>query len=266
VFTTVRPNFSVATYDDFRFDFLCDHFSPQTSFPSQLRVVDCPGLIRGSSHGNGVGVEHITKNCGNSDCLMVVLRAFGGNEITQVGDGVNPLRDLDLILEELVAIDLQILMGNIAQMKPLVDRKQGGSQMAAELRAINTIDEYLKETKKPVRLRDWNDQEVDIIRKLKLLTAKEIVVVVNMDIRDYVRSKEVHNGPTSIMSRIRHHVTLHHGMTNAVSMPYSGKFEEKIRLLGGDEAIRAYFAANPTHHPCRHALMKNIFKSLQLVI
>jgi len=265
VFTTFRPNFGIATYNDNQFNWLCQHFNPKSKSPSRFRVVDCPALIRDSSRGMGLGAELLVKHCGVSDALMIVVRAFGGDKCTQVGDGVNPIRDLDLILSELVNMDIMTLSLEVGQRKPLVERKQGGTQLAAELKALESIQSYITSSNKPLRLHHWNDQEVDIIKKLKFLTSKEVVVVVNMDTRDYVRSPEWHASPTGIIGRISQRLIKGHGLKDAVTIPYSGSFEENLRRLGSEEAVEHYFRANPSHRSSQVSLATSIFKALKMI-
>jgi ribosome-binding ATPase YchF (GTP1/OBG family) len=152
VFTTVREAHGVAVHNDPRFFWLCEHFAPGLAVPSRVRIVDLPGIVPESCKGAGLGCEVFKKHAAASDVLLLVIRAFDGPNITQcVGDTTNPLRDLDLMLAELVAIDRATVAREWGQMLAFVERKQGGTQMLAEFRSLEKIQNYFKKTKKPLR-------------------------------------------------------------------------------------------------------------------
>lgn len=46
---------------------------------------------------------------------------------------------------------------------------------------------YLEETRKPARFGTWTAHDVEVLNRLQLLTAKQIVYLVNLSKRDYLR-------------------------------------------------------------------------------
>jgi len=252
-FTTVREANGVAVHEDPRFMWLCGHFSPGLAVPGRVRVVDLPGIVPGSFQGAGVGCDVFKKHAAASDVLLLVVRAFDGQQVTQcVGDTVNPLRELDQLLAELVAIDRATVVRLWGELVAFVERKQGGTQTAAEFKSLDKIQNYLKKTKKPVRFGvDWDDQDLAVIRKHKLLTAKELVYVVNLSARDYLKPPQVHASHTSLLGRVRdflgkegHEDTDGQGQSS-VLCAYSGEFEARLQALrckapaGGGDLVGA---------------------------
>ena len=68
--------------------------------PAFLNVTDIAGLVKGASEGQGLGnafLSHI-KAC---DAIIHLCRTFEDKEITHVEGEVDPVRDLDIINEEL---------------------------------------------------------------------------------------------------------------------------------------------------------------------
>lgn len=55
----------------------------------QLRVIDCPALLKNAVEGAGYGCEAVKDNAGTSDVILLVLRAFDGTNATQVREN-NP--------------------------------------------------------------------------------------------------------------------------------------------------------------------------------
>lgn len=47
--------------------------------------------------------------------------------------------------------------------------------------------EWMVEHRKPVRFGNWTAQDVEALNKFQLLTAKEVVYLVNLSKRDYLR-------------------------------------------------------------------------------
>jgi obg-like ATPase 1 len=99
-FCTIDPNESRVPVPDARFDYLCDHHKPASKVPAFLNVTDIAGLVKGASEGQGLGnafLSHI-KAC---DAMFHLCRTFEDKEITHVEGEVDPVRDLDIINEEL---------------------------------------------------------------------------------------------------------------------------------------------------------------------
>ena len=227
VFTTCRPNFGQCLFPDSRFDWLKDYFKPTSTFRTYLRVTDCPGIIRNSWRNAGIGGDFMV-HAGKCDMLYVMIRAFGGQKTTHVLNTINPLRDIDLMIGEMIKFDQQTVRLEFNSMSKLVEARAGGSQLRGEYNAIQRIQKYLLEEGKPLRFGSWEDQDVVLIRRLNLLTAKEPVYVINMDTRDYLRF-EFHGLPTSLMGRVREHIDTKHG--GGLVIPYSGDFEQRLMNL-----------------------------------
>jgi obg-like ATPase 1 len=232
VFTTHRPNFGRTLLVDPRFDWLEQHFRPRSTARTFLRVTDCPGIIRNSWRAAGIGGDFM-KHAGKCDALYVVVRAFDSQQVTHVMNTVNPMRDIDLLIDEMVKFDLQDVRLEANRMGKLVEARAGGSQLSAEYKAIQRIQKFLLEENKPLRFGSWEDQDVALVQRLQLLTAKEPVYVLNMNIRDYLRF-EFHEQPSSIVSRVRAHIETRHG--GGMILPYSGEFEQRLLDIRRDGA------------------------------
>ena len=70
--------------------------------------MDIAGLVKGASNGEGLGnafLSHIKE----TDAIFHVVRAFEDVDIVHSELDVNPLRDMDIINEELLLKDIEIL-------------------------------------------------------------------------------------------------------------------------------------------------------------
>ena len=85
---------------------MVQHHKPASKVPAFLNMVDIAGLVKGASEGQGLGnafLSHI-KAC---DAMFHLCRTFEGPEITHVEGEVDPIRDLDIINEELRLKDVE---------------------------------------------------------------------------------------------------------------------------------------------------------------
>ena len=104
-FCTIDPNNARVAIPDKRFDWLVDHYKPKSRVPTYMDVMDIAGLIKGASEGKGLGnafLSHI-KAC---DGIYHLIRLFDDEMITHVEGDIDPVRDCEIIRDELMAKDL----------------------------------------------------------------------------------------------------------------------------------------------------------------
>lgn len=100
--------------------FLISHFI-HSKVPAFLNVVDIAGLVKGASEGQGLGnafLSHI-KAC---DAIFHLCRAFEDDDVTHVEGDVNPVRDIEIINEELRLKDEELLNSVIEKLRRFVER------------------------------------------------------------------------------------------------------------------------------------------------
>lgn len=129
--------------------------------PANLTVYDIAGLTRGASTGAGLGnafLSHIRA----VDAIFQVVRCFDDAEIIHVEGDVNPVRDLEIIREELQLKDIEFVEKALENQKKKT--RQGGQSLEAkrardEEATIEKILAWLKEGN-DVRKYDWAPKEV----------------------------------------------------------------------------------------------------------
>lgn len=105
-FCTIDPNEGRVPVPDQRFEDLCDMFKPASKVPAYLNVTDIAGLVKGAAEGAGLGnafLSHI-KAC---DGIFHMIRVFDDEDITHVEGNVDPIRDIEIINNELRYKDLE---------------------------------------------------------------------------------------------------------------------------------------------------------------
>jgi obg-like ATPase 1 len=192
-YATIDPEESRVLVPDERFDWLVDHYKPKSVVPAHLTIYDIAGLTRGASTGAGLGnafLSHIRA----VDAIFQVVRCFDDAEIVHVEGDVDPIRDLDIISEELRIKDIEFV--EKAQENLVKLTRRGGQslemkKLKEEQATVDKIHALLKEGK-DVRKGTWSPKEVELINSLFLLTAKPVVFLVNLSERDYIRQKNKH--------------------------------------------------------------------------
>lgn len=146
---------------DDRYDWLCQHYKPKSRVPANLTVYDIAGLTRGSSTGAGLGnafLSHIRA----VDAIFEVVRCFDDAEIIHVEGDVDPVRDLEIISEELRAKDIEFVEKALENL--IKQTRRGGQslemkKLKEEQATVEKILAMLKEGK-DVRKGDWPPKEV----------------------------------------------------------------------------------------------------------
>ncbi len=167
-----------------------EHFKPASVVPAYLTVIDIAGLVKGAAEGQGLGnafLSHVRA----VDGLFHILRCFDDDEIVHVDGEVNPVRDLETITEELRKKDAAFLEKELPDLSKAVARlgQTGDKTKKEELETLKKVHDWVVEQKKEVRKGDWNAKDVEWINTWYLLTAKPVVILVNLTEKDFSRKK-----------------------------------------------------------------------------
>ena len=146
---------------DERFDWLVEHYKPKSQVPANLTVYDIAGLTRGASTGAGLGnafLSHIRA----VDAIFQVVRCFDDAEIIHVEGDVDPIRDLEIIADELRIKDIEFVEKSHENLVKLT-RRGGQSLEMKKLKEEQSIVEKVLahlQDGKPVYHADWTPREV----------------------------------------------------------------------------------------------------------
>ena len=117
----------------------------------------------------------------------MMLRAFENADITHVEGDVNPVRDIDIINEELLLKDIEAIQKAVDKERKNVERGLGGREKKLEFDDLEKVLNYMVNDRKAVRFGDWTPHEVETLNRFQLLTAKEVVYLINLSKRDFLR-------------------------------------------------------------------------------
>jgi obg-like ATPase 1 len=160
-YATIDPEEARVVVPDARYDWLCEHYKPKSLVPANLTVYDIAGLTRGASTGAGLGnafLSHIRA----VDAIFEVVRCFDDAEIVHVEGDVDPVRDLNIISEELRIKDIEFVEKALEGLSK--QTRRGGQSLEMkklkdEEATVAKVLDWLREDK-DVRKGDWNPKEV----------------------------------------------------------------------------------------------------------
>lgn len=176
-FCTIEPNIGVISVPDPRLEKLEELANPQRVVPTTMEIVDIAGLVKGASKGEGLGNQFLA-NIRETDAIIHVLRCFDDGNIIHVDGSVNPIRDKEIIDIELQLKDLETIEKRIASLARVL--KSGDKEVLKENEIANKIKIGLEEGKS-VRALNFDDKEIEFVKKFQLITAKPVLYLCNVD-------------------------------------------------------------------------------------
>jgi len=104
---------------------------------------------------------------------------------------VNPVRDLEIIADELRIKDIEFVEKALDALQKQTRRGGQSLEMKKLKEEEGTVEKILNWLKsgKDVRKGVWGPKEVEVINSLLLLSAKPVVYLVNLSEKDYIRQK-----------------------------------------------------------------------------
>nr|CAH8872134.1 unnamed protein product [Trichobilharzia regenti] len=225
-FCTINPNESRVSVPDERFEWLCEHHQPVSRVPAYLNVVDIAGLVKGAHEGQGLGNAFLSHIRG-VDAIYHMLRLFENEDITHIEGDINPVRDLDIIDEELRLKDIEYVTKECEKCEKVVIRGGDKKQMPV-YECLTKVKNMLVNDKRSVRFGDWNVSEVEILNEHLFITAKPVIYLVNMSEKAFLKKK------SKWLPKIKEWVDEHD--PSATIIPFSADLEQKISEMSPEVA------------------------------
>lgn len=252
-FCTIDPNDSRVAVPDARYDFLCDFYKPASKVPAFLNVTDIAGLVKGAHEGQGLGnafLSHI-RAC---DAIFHVSRAFDDDEVIHVEGDVDPVRDLEIIHDELRLKDVDYLEKNMSGVEKLVIRGSDKSKKP-EFEALKKVQSVLVDEKKAIRFGTWDGKEIEELNKHLFITAKPVIYLINLSEKDYIRKKN------KWLVKIKEWIDQHD--PGSAIIPFSGALELKLLEMTPEE--RADYCKKAGTTSALEKIIVTGYKALQLM-
>lgn len=176
-FATIDPNVGVVVVPDERLDKLNDLYQPARLIPTSFEFTDIAGLVKGASQGEGLGNKFLS-HIREVDAICEVVRCFEDSNIINVEDGIDPIRDIEIINLELAISDLEILNNRIDKIKKKAETNRD-KEALVELEVLKKAKASLEQNI-PLRNVQFTDDEMVYIKNFSLLTIKPIIYLANV--------------------------------------------------------------------------------------
>ncbi len=176
-FCTVDPNVGVVEVPDTRLERIREIVGSAKATPTYIEFVDIAGLVKGASHGEGLGNQFLSHIRG-VDAVVHVVRCFSDPNVSHVEGDVNPERDVALVELELVLSDLEVAERNLKRLEKVV--RSGDRARKRELEALNKAYEALKDGVQ-LRFLEWSEEELEAVKPYQFITLKPVLYVANVD-------------------------------------------------------------------------------------
>lgn len=175
-FCTIEPNTGVVMVPDHRLDVLADMYHPKKVTPTTIEFVDIAGLVKGASHGEGLGNKFLS-HIREVDAIVHVVRCFEDENIIHVDGSIDPARDIETINLELIFADMETVERR--KDRSLRAYRGGDKKAQVEVELAEKLYAHL-ESGKPARTCPVNDEEQEVLDSWFLLTTKPVIYAANI--------------------------------------------------------------------------------------
>lgn len=174
-FCTIEPNVGVVSVPDARLDKLAEIYHPEKYTPAIIEFVDIAGLVKGASHGEGLGNKFLS-HIREVDAIIHVVRCFRDGKIVHVDGTVDPIRDLEVINTELLLSDIELVERRLDRASKLA---KGDKGMAAEVALLQRMLDEMNAGTSARAIALTPDEEA-MIADMPLLSKKPVIYAANV--------------------------------------------------------------------------------------
>ncbi len=240
-FCTIDPNVGIVPVPDDRLNQLAEIIPTNQIVPAIVEFVDIAGIVKGASEGEGLGnkfLSHI-RSC---DVIAEVVRIFEDTNVLHVSGTINPISDIETIKTELILADLETVRRRVQKLEKEL---KANPKIKEILNLVLKIEKALDEGM-PVRDLGLDEEELELISDMNLLTAKPHIYVLNGD-ESHLTNIDLER----------------YGLKNKETVLISAKIESELNELT-DEEKKEYLKEIGQNETGLNTLVKKCFNLLGL--
>ncbi|MGA2658891.1 MAG: redox-regulated ATPase YchF [Verrucomicrobiota bacterium] len=226
-FCTIEPNLGVVTVPDPRLAQLAKVARVGALLPATIEFVDIAGLVKGASRGEGLGNKFLS-HIREVDALVHVVRCFEDPDIVHVTESIEPVRDIQIVLTELILADLQTVRKRLEKLSR--DVKRGEKHALIEARLLEKIGAHL-DAGNPANTHGLPlaPEEKAIVRSFCLLTDKPTIFAANINEAGLAEAQS-----SPFVAAVRQYAGTHHQCHTVV---LCAQLESDLADLSPEEAL-----------------------------
>jgi GTP-binding protein YchF len=246
-----EANVGCISVPDERFDKLVSVYHPKKSSPASIEVIDGAAPIGVDIQKDKFGSDFFT-GIRSVEALIHVVRAFESISNPAPENGLDPLRDVRNVNDELMLADLQLVETRLERIeKGLKNRKvEAGNPQALERDLMLKIQAQL-EAMRPLKELELTNDEIRNIKSFDFLTLKPIIIVANV-------SED--GADESMMSELRDYCAA----DNLELIELAANIEMEVAQLPEEEQ-KEYLNAMGINNPAQDKVVQSAYKALGLL-
>lgn len=217
-----ETNQSIVKVPDSRLDKLTEMFNPKKKVSATIEFVDLVGVQKGEKANSMFNSQFISKVKTN-DAFLHVVRGFEDEIVPHPSGSIDMLRDIRLLEDEFFLTDMAFLESRFEKLEKDMMKQKNKEEVKRELDTMKEWHESL-ENGIPLRERTFNDDEVKYIKNYQPLTAKPLLIAVNLAESDVANA-------ASIIADLREKFT---GKDIKIE-PFFAKIELELSTLSDEE-------------------------------
>lgn len=174
-FCTINPNVGIVPVPDERLDKLAGLTEAENKIPAVVEFIDIAGLIKDAHKGEGLGNQFLS-HIRETDAILYVLRTFPAENVVNIQNEINPLKEKEILDVELILKDLETINKRITGLEK--EAKSGNKTAIKELAALNKAKDFLIQEKILFEA-GLTEEEINILNQYQLLTLKPRLYLFN---------------------------------------------------------------------------------------
>jgi hypothetical protein len=180
-----EANVGVARVPDERLDRLSAMFNPRKHVPATVEFADVAG-----TGGAQTGAQALLDLAPfrNADALLHVVRMFRDPSVPHPSGAIDPARDVRTMEDEIILADLGVVERRLERLER--DLKKGNTPELGKEREILVRCKTALEAGQPLRALGLSADEAKRLRGFQLLSAKPLLLVLNLDEADLPKADE----------------------------------------------------------------------------
>jgi GTP-binding protein YchF len=215
-------NQAIIKVPDERLDKLTAMFNPKKKINATIEIVDFAGVQKNDANASAFDTAFMTKVRTN-DALIHVVRGFRDETVPHIEGNIDMLRDIRTLEDEFMLNDLAFCETRLQKLALDIQKNKNKDQAIKEKAVIEKWFEVLQ-NETPLRALDFNEEEEKLIRNYQLLTAKPLLIALNLDENDIDTADEITKKLTEEFSG-----------TNITIEPFFAKIEMELMQLDTEE-------------------------------
>jgi GTP-binding protein YchF len=178
----VEANVGISRVPDERLDRLTALFHPERRVPATVEFADMA-----AGRGDARSLLDVTAYR-NADAVLQVVRAFRDPAVPHPRTTIDPARDARLVEDELILADLGVVERRLERLDKDL-KKSPSADLRREQAVLRRCQQWLEDGR-ALRTLGLEHDDANQLRGFQLLSAKPMLIVVNLDEADAARSAD----------------------------------------------------------------------------